>query len=71
MVEEIKRLFTLKLSDKWNPSEEGEHQVKTEIYKKYKGELYGILCMVTGGEAKGIVRGIIDLGSGQDGFKAW
>ena len=26
--------------------------------------------MVTGGEAKGIVRGIMDLGSGQDGFKA-
>ena len=40
-----------------------------EIYEKYSHELYGILCSLTGGEAKTVLKGIVDSGSGQDGFK--
>ena len=40
------------------------------LYEKYSGELYGILCQLTSGEPKQIVRGCFDKGYQQDGFKA-
>ena len=36
-------------------------------YDKYATELYGILCHLTGGEAKLLVRGVKDSGQGQCG----
>ena len=32
--------------------------------------MFGVLCSLTTGEAKGVVKGIVDRGYGQDGFKA-
>ena len=55
------------LGDKWDPELDGD--IDPELWKKYSGELYGVLVSITGGEVKSLVRGIVDLGFKQDGFK--
>jgi hypothetical protein len=54
--------------DKWDPKHDGD--VDQELYQKYSGELYGVLCGLTSGEPKNLVRGIVKGGFGQDGHKA-
>ena len=54
--------------EQWDPNVHGGLDIPT--YEKYRGELYGVLVQLTGGEAKNIVRGIVEAGSGKDGFKA-
>ena len=44
------------LGDKWDPELNGD--VDDGLWKKYSGELYGVLVSITGGEAKSLVRGI-------------
>ena len=44
--------------DKWEPGMDRE--LNQEVYKKYSGELYGVLVALTGGEAKSILRGIFE-----------
>ena len=39
------------------------------IYDKYTSELFGVICSWTSGEAKNLVKGIVDAGYGHDGFK--
>ena len=56
-----------KSPEKWDPQEDKD--LNNEIYEKYSHALYGILCSLTGGEAKTVLKGIVDAGSGQDGFK--
>ena len=46
-----------------------ENVVDVNIHKKYCGELYGVLVSLTSGEAKGILKGMLDSGE-SDGFKA-
>ena len=65
---ELGRLVKLEGLDKWKPEEDGD--LDKELYDKYTGELYGVLCSVTQGEPKNIVRGIVDAYSMQDGFRA-
>jgi hypothetical protein len=65
---ELVRLHKLDDGDKWKPEE--DRFLKTDLCEKYDGELYGVLCSVTRGEPKNIVRGIGDAHSDQDGFRA-
>ena len=44
--------------------------VKPYIYSMYRTELYGLLVSLTGGEAKGILKGMLDTRMPADGFKA-
>ena len=41
------------------------------MYERYKGELYSLLCGLTEGDAKSVVRTVVDKGFAQDGFKAF
>ena len=55
------------VTEPWDPvSETG---LSRDIYERYKGELYGILCSLTGGEAKNVLKGVHESGDGGDGFK--
>ena len=65
---ELERLLKTTEQDKWKP--EGDRFLRRDLYNKYKSELYGILCSVTQGEPKNIVRNIVDSFSDQDGFRA-
>ena len=65
----LERLGRYEDKDKWEPEQEG--QAFQEIHEKYKGELYGLLCSITQGEAKVLVRGVYDTGKGNDGFRAF
>ena len=40
-----------------------------EVYEKYKSELYGLLVSLTSGEAKGLLKNMVDMGGEQDGFR--
>ena len=45
----------------WIPEEKlvpGDGEKSKAMHEKYAGELYGLLCSITGGEAKSLVRGI-------------
>ena len=59
----------------WDPGLElipRDTEKSRSMHDKYAGELYGVLCSITGGEAKNLVRGIRD-DQGQtkmDGFRA-
>ena len=45
--------------------------IEEKLHFKYKGELFGILCQLTGGEAKNVIKGISDsAGYSGGGFKA-
>ena len=44
--------------------------VAKAAYEKYSGEVYGVLCGLTTGEAKSVIKGVVDRGFKQDGFKA-
>ena len=48
----------------------GTQNIDQELYQKYSRELYGVLCTLTTGEPKNLVRGIVQGGFGQDGYKA-
>jgi len=54
--------------DKWDPKDDGD--LDQELYRKFSGELYGVLCTLTTGEPKNLVRGTVEGGFGQDGYKA-
>ena len=61
--------------DVWEPIDEmipGDPKKSELLYDKNAGELYGVLCSITGGEAKSLVRGIRDDQgqTKQDGFRA-
>ena len=49
------------------PGDFKEKHIPAEIHEKYASELYGIICTLTTGEAKLIVKGVMDKGLGQDG----
>ena len=66
---ELERLVKIPEQDKWKPEE--DRSLRRDLYDKYKSELYGILCSVTQGEPKNIVRSIVDAHSEQDGFRAF
>ena len=42
-------------------------KIGEEVYGKYRGELFSVVCGITGGEANGIVRGVVS-GSGNFGY---
>ena len=63
---ELERLLKIPEQDKWRPEE--DRFLRRELYDRYKSELYGILCSVTQGEPKNIVRNIVDSLPDQDGF---
>ena len=56
-----------KSADKWDPIDDGG--VDLGIYTKFASELYGLLVSLTSGEAKSILKGMVDAGGGMDGFK--
>ena len=68
LADELERLVIREKEDKWDPVLDPE--VDRELYEKYTGEVYGVLCSLTSGEAKALVRGIMDGGFGQDGYRA-
>ena len=57
------------LDEKWDPA--SDTQLDQLVYERYKGELYGLLCGLTEGDAKSVVRTVVDKGYSQDGFKAF
>ena len=54
-------------AEKWEAAQDGS--LDQDIYKKYSGELYGLLVQLTEGDAKEILRGLADRGK-SDGFLA-
>ena len=48
--------------EKWDPTK--DPLFKMELYHKYKGELYSVLCSLTSGDAKSVLRGLDDVGLG-------
>ena len=52
---------------KWDPVLHGE--IKDDLYRKYSGELFGVLISLTDGEPKSMLRGLSESGTGSDGFK--
>ena len=70
LAKEVDRLVKTEniLGDKWDY--ELDKDFTRELWDTYSGELYGVLVSITGGEAKSLVRGVVDLGFKQDGFKA-
>ena len=61
------------LDDRWDPKTDAILQsdgMAKAAYEKYSGEVYGVLCGLTSGEAKSVIKGCVDRGFGQDGFKA-
>ena len=65
---ELERLVKTTDQDKWKPEE--DRFLNRDLYRRYKGELYGVLCSTTQGVPKDIVRSIVDTYSEQDGFRA-
>ena len=64
-----------KWDEKWNPLtdlsfRELKGESGQEYHSKYLGELYGLIFGLIIREAKGVVKGIVDRGFVQDGFKA-
>ena len=55
------------ISDHWDPV--GDGGMPKDLHEKYQGELYGILCSLTGCEAKNILKGMQEASDGMDGFK--
>ena len=49
---------------------DAENTVGKDIHRKYSSELYGLLVSLTSGEAKGILKGMLDSKMPSDGFKA-
>ena len=62
---DLKDVLSVKREEEWDP--ELEHY---NTYEKYHSELYGVIVSLTQGEAKGVVKGIVDRGGNQDGYKA-
>ena len=67
---ELKDMLKLEFEEKnWDPVIDGN--VDDELHGKYAGELYAVLCALTTGEAKNIVKSVADQGKDKyDGFKA-
>ena len=57
------------LDEKWDPAE--DRQLDQLVYERFKGELYSVLCGLTEGDAKSVVRTVVEKGFAQDGFKAF
>ena len=55
-------------ADRWRPEE--DVLIDWVTYRKYKGELYGLLVSLTTGEAKGLLNSVVDMGGEQEGFKS-
>ena len=72
LASELTSLLALGKDDKWDPRvDEGLTVRGEELRDKYGGDLYALLCSLTEGEAKSVVRSIVDKQFGQDGFKAF
>ena len=69
LARELTRLGRLEDGDKWDPGE--DRNLDMNIYDKFKGELYGLMCSITQGEAKTLVKSVVDSGKGNDGFRAF
>ena len=67
---EVSRPNRVDNADKWEPSEDTNWR-EYPLYDKYKRELYAILCSLTVGEPKQMVRGVDGSTGQQDGFKAF
>ena len=67
LASELGSLLKKGLTDKWDPQVEDQYfsEGGLRVYQKYKSELFGVLCQLTLGEAKSVVRSIIDEGEGQ------
>ena len=68
LARELNQLLSGGLDEKWYP--ETDTDVCEFKYGKYSFELYGLLCSLTTGEAKTIIKGMVDLGSKIDGSRA-
>ena len=68
LAKELKVLLSRGLDESWDP--ERDVGLSMLIYEKYASELYGLLCSLTTGEAKNVLKGIVDSGFQHDGFKA-
>ena len=64
----LKGILARKHDESWNPR--SDNTIDQAIYQKYASELYGVIVSLTAGEAKHVVRSIIDVGGYPDGFKA-
>ena len=69
---DLKRMLKEERDEDYVPAADGD--LDGELYQKYKSELYGILCSLTEGEAKNVIKGISDVfgdsESSGDGYKA-
>jgi hypothetical protein len=54
LAKELKGVLSRGLDEKWNPEE--DQSIDKRTYEKYTAELYGIVCALTAGEAKNVVR---------------
>ena len=66
--EEVKKLMRETIVD-LSPSEIAKF-IDPEIYIAFAAELYGVICLLTTGDAKTVVKGVLEKGVGQDGFAA-
>ncbi len=64
---DLKSMLAQNHDDKWDPT--ADPGISFKSYDKFAAELYGVIVSLTGGEAKSIVRGILENGT-QDGYKA-
>ena len=51
------------------PRDARDKGISERIFEQYSGELYGLLCSLTGGEAKNVIKGMGETGV-SEGFKA-
>ena len=57
--------------DNWRFEIDGHSSgISKHCYSKYSSELFGLLTSLTAGEAQTILKGMVDAGHGNDGFKA-
>ena len=69
----LEHLLGRGLDDRWDPKTDAILQsdgIAKAAYEKYSGEVYGVLCGLTSGEAKSVIKGVVDRGLRQDGFRA-
>ena len=52
----------------WDPKT--DLTLDQQIHQKFASELYGVIVSLTTGEAKNIVKSVVDVGGYPDGFKA-
>ena len=65
---ELKTLLGKSIRDDWDPREDPDVDMGT--HERYSEELFSVLVGLTEGDAKGIVRSLVDRGLPQDGYRA-